>query len=159
MAGQPSQLPLQVVNLGKSLVVLGNMRVTAASGAIENGQALVGPLDAGGYFTLDSTLIPDSPGSLELTVSVDYTDDFNEPRTIIQVLTVEVQEGFVEPVGPDFGTDGEVPSEPAPETFWQRVRRVFMGLLGLDSAPETEVPEGAPVEEAPPVSFPAEPKG
>jgi hypothetical protein len=66
LAGQPSQLPLQVVNLGKSLVVLGNMRVTAASGSIDNGQALVGPLDAGGYFTLDSTLIPDSPGSLEL---------------------------------------------------------------------------------------------
>jgi hypothetical protein len=157
LAGQPNQLPLQVVNLGKSLVVLGNMRVTAASGAIENGQALVGPLDAGGYFTLDSTLIPDSPGSLEITVSVDYTDDFNEPRTIIQVLTVEVQEGFVEPVGPGIGDGGEIPSEPAPETFWQRVQRFFAGLLGLDSAPESTVPEGAPSEEAPPESVPVGP--
>ena len=157
VAGQPNQLPLQVVNLGKTLVVLGNMRVTTANGAIENGQALVGSLDAGGYFTLDSTLIPEAPGTLELTVSVDYTDDFNEPRTIIQVLTVEVQEGFIEPVGPGTGTDGEVPGEPAPETLWQRVRRLIAGLLGLDSAPESTLPEGAPVEDAPPVSVPVGP--
>jgi hypothetical protein len=156
-AGQPNQLPLQVVNLGKSLVVLGNLRVTAASGAIENGQALVGPLDAGGYFTLDSTLMPDSPGSLELTVSVDYTDDFNEPRTILQELTVEVQEGFIEPVGPDSGKDGEIPIDSAPETFWQKVGRFFAGLLGLDSAPESTTPEGAPIETAPPESVPAGP--
>lgn len=159
VAGQPNALPLQVVNLGKSFVVLGNMRVTAESGAIENGQALIGSLEPGGYFTLDSTLIPDSPGSLELTVSVDYTDDFNEPRTIIQILTVEVQEGFIEPVGPDFGPDGEPLGEPAPETFWQRVRRILAGLLGLDSAPESDVPEGAPLEEAPPLSGPVGPKG
>jgi hypothetical protein len=158
MSGQPSQLPLQVVNLGKSLVVLGNMRVTTASGSIENGQALVGPLDAGGYFTLDSSLIPDAPGSLEITVSVDYTDDFNAPGMVTQVLTVDVQEGFVEPVGPDGGQgegEGFVP-QPTPETFWQKVRRFFMGILGLESGTNNPTtPEGVPTE--PPVVIPAEP--
>jgi hypothetical protein len=73
------------------------------------------------------------------------------------VLTVEVQEGFVEPVGPDIGDGGEIPSEQAPETFWERVQRFFSGLLGLDSAPESTVPEGAPSEEAPPESVPVGP--
>jgi len=155
-AGMPNQLPLQVVNLGKTLVVLGNMRVTTAAGAIENGQALVGPLDAGGYFTLDSTLIPDSPGSLELTVSVDYTDDFNEPRTISQMLTVDVQPGITGPVGPDTGKNGGTPSPTTPETFWQKVQRFFAGLFGLDSAPENSTPEGSPTE-VPPQSIPVGP--
>lgn len=157
-AGQPNQLPLQVVNLGKSLVVLGNMRVTTASGSIENGQALVGPLDAGGYFTLDSTLIPDSPGSLEITVSVDYTDDFNAPGTSSQVLTVDVQEGFVEPVGPDSGEGqgGGVIPEPTSETFWQKVRRFFLGIVGLEGGTNTPTtPEGVPTE--PPVKIPVGP--
>jgi hypothetical protein len=156
IAGQPNQLPLQVVNLGKAMVVLGNMRVTASAGALENGQALVGPLEAGGYFTLDSSLIPDVPGGLELTVSVDYTDDFNAPRTISQILELEVQEGFVEPSGPVVGPgEGEVIGEPSAETAWQRALRFLRGLFGLESAPPTSGPEAGATE--PPAEVPAVP--
>jgi hypothetical protein len=156
-AGQPNQLPLQVVNLGKNSVVLGNMRVTAASGAIENGQALVGPLDAGGYFTLDSVLTVDTAGGLELTVSVDYTDDFNAPRTVTQVLPVDVQEGLVVPVGPDTGKgegEGPIPGSTT-ESFWQKARRFFLGILGLESGTPGLNPTSVPTE--PPVVVPAGP--
>ncbi len=139
--GQPGALPLQVVNLGKRTAVLGNMKIEAANGTIDPATTLVGSLDPGGYFTFDSTLFPETAGSLELKITIDYTDDFNQSRTVERTLTVEVEESFVEPA-PEPGMEGggEFPTQ-AEETFAQKAWRFVLGLFGLDSAP--------PVEEAP----------
>jgi len=142
MAGQPNLLPLQVVNLGKRTVVLGKLRVETEGGSVENGEMLVGSLDPGGYFTLDALVSPISAGPLTLRVTIEYTDDFNQPRLIEKTLSVEVTEAPSEVppetggLPPDGGTlpDGE-------ETFWQKVWRFLLGLLGLDSSR----PERAPV--------------
>jgi len=168
-AGQPNSLPLQVVNLGRTATVLGNMKVTAPQGGAQfsNNVALVGNLDIGFPFTLDAICIPDQPGPLELTLTVDYTDDFNQPQTITKTLTVEVVEGggpVVGPEGPGGSEDPGVPGEggtpSAPETLWQKVLRVFLGLIGLDSGQ----PGGStqpPAEVAPPTEVPVRlpPKG
>ena len=61
-AGQPNQLPLQVINLGRKGNVLGNMRVTGEGAQFSNNTTLVGLLDTGNYFTMDATMIPDGPG-------------------------------------------------------------------------------------------------
>jgi hypothetical protein len=159
-AGQPNSLPLQVVNLGRTTIVLGNMKVTApgAPGAqFSNNVTLVGNLDIGFPFTLDATVIPDQSGPIELIVTVDYTDDFNQPQTITKTLTVEVMEGGglavgpggEEPGGPEGpGLPGEGGLPPAPETFLQKVWRFVLGLLGLDSGQ----PSGST---QPPSEFPA----
>jgi hypothetical protein len=91
-------------------------------------------LDPGGYFTLDSILIPYQEGPVDITVRISYTDDFNQPREIEQNLKVDVMpamemptlEPGVNPEGVDFGP---------PETFFHKVMRFFRGLFGLDSAP------------------------
>src|SRR3990172_9344499 len=139
-AGQPNSLPLQVVNLGRTATVLGNMKVTATSAQFSNNVALVGNLDIGFPFTLDAICIPDQPGPLELTLTVDYTDDFNQAQTITKTLTVEVMEGGGRVVGPEGpggsegpGVPGEGGTPSAPETLWQKVLRFFLGLIGLDS--------------------------
>jgi len=139
--GQPGALPLQVVNLGKRTAVLGNMKIEAANGTIDPATTLVGSLDPGGYFTFDSTAFPEAAGPLELKITIDYTDDFNQPRTVERTLTVEVEESFVEPA-PEPGMEGggEFPTQ-TEETFAQKAWRFVLGLFGLDSAP--------PVEEAP----------
>ena len=80
-AGQPGALPIQVVNLGKRTAVLGTMKIESDSGTIESGTSLVGSLDAGGYFTLDAMVIPEQGGPMNLEITIDYTDDFNQPRT------------------------------------------------------------------------------
>ncbi len=67
MPASRALLPLQVVNLGRKGAVLGNMRVTAEGAELSNNTILVGALDIGGYYTLDTTVIPDQPGPLELT--------------------------------------------------------------------------------------------
>ncbi len=155
-AGQPNLLPLQVVNLGKSSVVLGNMEVTGEGAEFSNNVILVGNLDVGMYFTLDATMIPALPGPFDLLVTIDYTDDFNQSQVITQTLTVDVQEMILPEPGMEGGEGINVPTDQPPETFWQKVLRFFKGLLGLGSdraAPDTgsEVPvESVPVEEVPP---------
>lgn len=158
--GQPGMLPIQVVNIGKRASVLGNLKITTDSGMVENGTGLVGSLDAGGYFTLDSMFTPEQSGKQTLDITIDYTDDFNQPRTLTRKLEIEVMEGMMEgPIidpsiegggGGGFGEDG-MPIMTEPETPLQKVWRFVLGLLGLDSAPPSDgggeqiMPEGEPI--------------
>jgi hypothetical protein len=137
--GQPGALPLQIVNLGKRLAVLGTLKIESANGTIENGTSLIGSLDAGGYFTLDAMVIPEQSGPVELNITIDYTDDFNQSRTINRTLELEVMEGFVEPtLDPSLENGGGVTegvSSSSGESVWQKIWRFIRGLFGLDSAP------------------------
>jgi hypothetical protein len=160
--GQPGALPIQVVNIGKRAVVVGNITVKSEAGTVENGTGLVGSIDTGGYYTMDAVFTPAKSGKAILDITIDYTDDFNKARTITSKLEVDVQEGL--PEAPTFdpstgggggGGGGEVPMV-EPETPMQKVWRFMLGILGLDSAapsggegvpPGTEepaVPQGKP---------------
>jgi hypothetical protein len=163
IVGQPGPLPIQVVNLGKRLAVLGTLKITPENGMVENGTSLVGSLDSGGYFTLDAMLIPEQSGPMTLNITIDYTDDFNQPRTITRQLQIEVMEGFEEPIlDPSMGGGGEgggviVPIQTEESTL-QKIWRFVLGLFGLDSAPPSNgepVPsEGVPIEPGVPVPGP-----
>jgi hypothetical protein len=150
MAGQQNLLPLQVVSLGKRNVILGKMRVETAGGMVENGEGLIGSLDPGGYFTLDAMLTPNGPGPLELTINIDYTDDFNQTRMVTKTLMLDVSEMFLEPT-PDLsqqGNGGEIST--GTESIWQKIWRFILGIFGLDSGtsgsqPAIEQPTVIPV--------------
>ncbi len=129
--GQYSPLPIQITNLGKNTAVLGNLKVSSDGADITESTALVGPLEPGGYFTVDSMAMPSAAGPLEIRVAVSYSDDFNQPRTVEQILTVQVEEmQIIEPI-PGEGTD--YPVIETPETTMQKVIRFIKGLLGLGS--------------------------
>lgn len=160
-AGQMSMLPIQVVNIGKKAAILGNMRVTVEGADVTNNVILVGYLETGGYFPLDAMLTPLTPGPLDLTVTIDYTDDFNQAQQVVQTLSIEVQDAPVfEPIpgepgmeGPGMGEPGvNIPGGPmGEETFWQKVVRFVKGLFGLGSEQEqpgfpVEMPVEGPVE-------------
>ncbi len=135
-AGQPNALPLQIINLGRKSVVLGNMRVTAPAGQLMNNTVLIGTLDAGGYFTLDASFIPDVPGPVELTITVDYNDDFNQPQSITRTVPVEILEMPIIDQPPVDGGAGPGVGEPMPpqsETLWQIAVRFVRGMVGLGS--------------------------
>jgi hypothetical protein len=157
--GQPGALPIQVVNLGKRLAVLGTLKIESIGGMIENGTSLVGSLDSGGYFTLDAMIIPEQSGPLQLDVTIDYTDDFNQARTITRTLEIEVMEGFEEPIiepGMEGGGGGGEAFPPAmEETTFQKIWRFVLGFLGLDSAPPSNgdpgIVPGPGIEEPVPV--------
>jgi hypothetical protein len=136
ITGQPNMLPLQVVNLSRNSILLGNMRVSGLSGQFSNNTILVGTLDPGGYFTLDATYIPDLPGTTDLVVSIDYTNDFNQSQVITKTLTVDVMEqSIIEPPIDGDQTDGTDVIPPTTETFLQKLWRFILGFIGLDSGP------------------------
>lgn len=130
-AGEPGNLPLQVVNVGSKSAVLGNFSVTAAGATIESGSVFVGNLEPGGFYPLDAMIIADAEGALALALSINYTDEFGQPETISQTLTIDVMAPMVieEPTGPPVD---EGPA-PEPETTWQKVWRFILGFIGLSS--------------------------
>ncbi|MBV6400756.1 MAG: hypothetical protein CNIPEHKO_01050 [Anaerolineales bacterium] len=142
--GQPGPLPIQIVNVGRRSAVLGNVKIESDSGFLEGNTGLVGSLDLGAFFTIDALFTPEQAGTNELTVTIEYVDDFNKPRTIVKTLEVEVEEMVIEEPTVDPNNGGV--EEPAAETFWQKVKRFILGLLGLDSSPPAGV-ESAPLEE------------
>jgi hypothetical protein len=169
-AGQPNMLPIQVANLGKRTVVLGNMTVESPSGTIETPTTLVGTLDQGGYFTFDASFIPDAPGPVILNVTIQYTDDFNQERQVQGTLNVTVEDTMMGPEGdPSMSGGGGGGMEPvlepvAPESFLHKAWRFILGLLGLDSGTSSgdgaPVPaEGVPSKEVPAPSVPRGGKG
>ena len=136
---QMNMLPLQVVNLGRSSAVLGNMNASAENADLTNNVSLVGPLDPGGSFTLDATYMPYQAGDQTIQVVINYTDDFNQPRQINVSVPVTVIEMEMPPMELTPGAPGDPGFVPAPveETFWQKVVRFFRGLVGLGSGQET----------------------
>lgn len=151
-AGQQGSLPLQLVNTGRASVVFGNFTVTAENSELANNAIFVGALESGGFFPLDALITPFEAGPLELLLSVNYTDDFNQPAVITQTLTVDVMEEIpMEPVDPgaipgegiegggEFPTDGGSGGE---ESLLERLWRFLRGLFGLGSDPAGDQPAG-----------------
>ena len=165
MVGQSVALPIQVVNIGKRASVLGNIKVSVDAGTIDNSTGLVGSIDAGGYFTIDSMFTPEQSGKQKLHITIEYTDDFNQPRTLKRDLELEVMEGAPEesalgPSGADGGgggSDGLLPLN-AEETTMHKIFRFIKGLFGLDSSwPVWQAPGGGGA--APEETVPVKPGG
>jgi hypothetical protein len=160
--GQMNTLPLQVVNMGRNSIVLGNLRVNASTGQFSNNSILVGTLESGGYFTLDAMYMPDQPGLVDLLLTIDYTNDFNQPQVITKTISVDViEQPIIEPPINNGTNGGEVIPE-KPETFLQKIWRFVLGLIGLDSGTTTTQPPSGitPIETAAPekpIIVPAQP--
>lgn len=151
--GQPGSLPLQLVNSGKSSAVFGNFSVTAEGATFENNSFFVGTLDPGGFFPLDAVIYPEIAGPLDLVLSVNYTDDFNQPQVLSKTLTVNVIDApiFEEPI--EGSPEEPLPeAEPEPETLGQKVWRFILGLLGLSSG----LPQPAQSDYGVPSEFPVD---
>jgi hypothetical protein len=154
-AGEPGSLPIQLVNIGRNSAVLGNMEVASEGADLSNNVVLVGWLDPGNFYPLDALAIPFEPGTLTVTVTVHYLDDFNQPRQFTRDLTLEVMEGGG---GGGMFPGEEIPIEPLPEpeTFLQKLWRAILGLIGLDSAlSEPSFSEPGVFEEIPPEGEPS----
>ena len=88
--GQMGSLPIQITNLSRKSVVLGNVVVTSENGEMSNNSVLVGTLDSGGYFTIDPMFTPYQEGATTINLEIRYTDDFNQLRTYNSQLQLEV---------------------------------------------------------------------
>ncbi len=129
--GQPGILPIQITNVGKRSIVLSEMEIIPSSGIVSNNKISIGTIDPGGYFTVDSEFIPDTPGEVTIHLTIYYTDDFTNPSTLSLTLPpLNVMEMTFLPEDGGMNGGGEfMPEQPVetPLTWWQ----ILLGFLGL----------------------------
>lgn len=137
MAGQTTPLPIQVTNLARKPVILGNLTVKSDDGEVQDNTVLVGTLEPGGYFTLDASYTPATPGEHKLLYEIRYTDDFNQLRTFNAERIVTVEEGM--PMGdgltPLIGPDGKPVIGPDGQPVMQSPIDPQGGAMFPDSSP------------------------
>ena len=105
------------------------MKITADGAELANNVSLVGSLDSGNYFSLDASITPQQPGPLTLTITVDYTDAFNQPQQVIKTMEINV-EGDLEPTpAPGEGT-GDSTSQTS-GGFWENLWSALHGFFGV----------------------------
>ena len=135
LVGEPLDLPVEVVNISRSLINVSTLSLSSPGLVVENNSIYIGPLDGGTSGSLDGVIIPEMGGALEIVVMVNYLDDFNQPQIFEQTLTVQVAESD-SPGGAgvgEVGMAGETADSATEETFGQLLWRFIRGLLGLGS--------------------------
>jgi len=150
----PGTLPIQITNLARKSVVLGNLVVTSEAGSMMNNSVFVGTLDPGGYFTLDPMFTPMFEGPAVIKFEVRYTDDFNQLRTYNSELVVDVMPEIEMPSGyPMLDENGEpvldewgnpimidpnspsMPIEPVEEPgFFAKIWNAIKGFFGFGTS-------------------------
>lgn len=136
--GMAAPVALEVVNTGRSGVnVVGIEAAAPQLESREDGLPFIGTLDPGGSAPLDLVVTPLESGSVDLTVSIAYRDDFNEARVISDTIELDViggEEGPDRPggEGPNIDALGEV-EDASPETAWKKLGRAIRGFFGLGS--------------------------
>ncbi len=131
IAGQPLQLPVEVVNIGRKLVNVNVVEVTSAGMEVQNGSLYVGALDAGASSSVPAQGIPQKAGPAELRVIVNYVDELSQPQQYIAILQVDVQDAPLAP-GPGETPPGESPGNPLRDDR-PLVVRILSALFGLGS--------------------------
>lgn len=90
-------LPIQITNLGKKAVVLGNVVATSQQGQVMQNSMFLGSVEPGGYQTFDPMFMPSQPGPATIDLSISYTDDFNQVQTYKASLEVMVEAAMPTP--------------------------------------------------------------
>jgi len=125
--GVPFELPIEVINIGRTLVNVSTLEVSSQQLEIQDDSLYLGPLDGGTSGSLEASAVAQEGGTAEILVTVHYLDDFNQPQMVTRTLTVEVEE----PVPAD--VEAELSPQEQEEGFWDKVLRFLRALLGLGS--------------------------
>jgi hypothetical protein len=127
MVDEPFALPIEVTNIGRSLVNVSSLELTSEQLEIQDGSLYLGPLDAGTSGSLEATGIAHQGGTAEVAVTVHYLDDFDQAQVVTKTLTVEVEEVPEPTPGVE---EGDAEQQLG---FWRRLLRILRGLVGLGS--------------------------
>lgn len=124
--GLPFDLPVEVINVGRTLVNVSTLEISSPQLEIQDGSLYLGPLDGGTSGSLEAMAVAREGGVADVLVSVRYLDDFDRQQVVTKTLTVMVEE------------PPELPPEPQEVEkqaggFLGSVLRFLRGLLGLGS--------------------------
>lgn len=130
MVGQPIELPIEVNNIGRSMVNVSTLELSSEALEIPDGSFYLGALDGGTAGSWETTATPQEGGTVELQVTINYLDSFEQPQVVTETLTVEVEAPEVEDAEPDAAAPPDE-AEETPQGFWNRLGRALRGFFGL----------------------------
>lgn len=126
--GKTIELPIEIMNIGRTSLNISHAEVTADDIEIENGSTFIGSLDGGTSAFLDALATPLSSGDIVLNLSINYLDDFNQAQVITQTLSLKVESPPELVPGPN-----GLPSEPGDNDRQGGILYLIRGLFGLGS--------------------------
>lgn len=162
------QLPVQITNLGKKSIVLGNVTASSQQGTLMDNTMFLGTIEPGGYQTFDPFFMPMQAGPAVIDLSISYTDDFNQVQTYQKSLEVYVEGAmptpepfpmFDEQGNPVLDEEGNPimidPMEPFPETqqpqkqesFFAKLWNALKAFFGIKPASEDGMDGYFPIDE------------
>jgi hypothetical protein len=90
--GSTFDLPIEVINIGENSVNVSTIEAESDLLQITGGSLYLGQLDGGTSGTFSPSAEAMQAGTATVVVTVNYLDDFQQPQTITQRLSVEVEE-------------------------------------------------------------------
>jgi hypothetical protein len=124
-AGEPFELAMEVFNIGRQSLNVGTVELTSAELNITDGSIYSGPLDGSTSTSLMAEATADRAGPADVTLTVHYLDEFNQPQEWTQAFHLTVEEASTPAAGADGGEDN--PS--VWESIWQGIL-AFLGFGG-----------------------------
>lgn len=136
--GDIFDLPIEIINIGRTFVNISNIAITSDDLTITNGALYLGPLDGGTSSTIIAEAEALEAGEADVLITIHYLDSFQQPQTITETLTFTIDEYDDQEDGESGGSSGSRPpagEEPVELGFFRRVWRGILGFLGLGTQP------------------------
>jgi hypothetical protein len=90
LVGEPFDFPVEVINIGRQSLNAGTIELTSDRLTLTNNTIYAGPLDESTSTSLVATAVADQPGPAEVTLTVHYLDEFNQPQTWTHAFSLTV---------------------------------------------------------------------
>jgi hypothetical protein len=123
VAGEEFELPVEVINIGRQPVNISTIELTSAELTLTNASIYAGPLDESTSTSLVANAVAEKAGPAEVTLTVHYLDDFNQPQTWIQTFQLTVEDSAVAATAP--ADTGESPN------FFESIWKAILAFLGF----------------------------
>ncbi len=125
LAGQSFELPVEVFNIGRQSLNVGTIELTSEDLTITDGSIYSGPLDGSTSTSLVASAVAGKAGPAEVTLTVNYLDEFNQPQTWTHTFQFTIEES----AAPAVETGGAEETPSILESIWQAIL-AFLGLGG-----------------------------
>ncbi len=131
-AGDVVPISLELVNYGKNSINLLSASFSATNAEVMDGAEIpLETLNADGDTSVSGMVMPLEEGEMDVTFTLNYLDDLNQPRTLELTFNAVVEAPI--PIIDDGGIDFPPIIEPTPEPDNNWLGRAIMALLGLGS--------------------------
>jgi len=127
--GETFNIPIEIVNIGRYPVNISTVEISSPNLAIENSEGFIGLLDGGTAGSLDIQAKALESGEIPLLVKVNFLDDFNQPQTINESLSLVIIETNI--IVESLDEENDIADDNT--SIWAKIWKIITGLFGFGS--------------------------